>query len=81
MSLEDDEDDRPRRDITDLLPIGLAMILTAAAIGLCFLRFGVHGTAPAQTQPPPAQPTEVTVGIGEGQTIHPPQPIPQSSRP
>jgi len=70
MSLQDDEDDRPRRDITELLPIGLAMILTAAAIGLCFLHFGVGGTSPAQT-PPPAQPTEVTIGIGQGQTIHP----------
>ena len=65
MSIEDEQDDRPRRDFTELLPIGLAMILTVAAVALIFFKFTVGGPKPA------AEPTEVTIGIGQGQTIHP----------
>ena len=64
MSIEDD-DDRPRRDFTELMPIALAFILTVAAVGLIFFKFTVGGPKPA------AEPTEVTIGIGQGQTIHP----------
>jgi hypothetical protein len=68
MTIEE-EDDRPPRNYWDLLPILLAVLLTAAAIGLCFFTFRVGGETPtAQT---PAN-SEVTVGIGtgEGSTIH-----------
>ncbi len=69
MTIEED-DDRPRRDFTELLPIGLALILTAAAIALCFLTFKISPQKPA------AQPSEVVIGIGDGQTIHPRPPAP-----
>jgi hypothetical protein len=65
MTIEEDDDDRPRRDITELMPIALAFILTVAAVGLIFFKFTVGGPKPA------AEPTEVTIGIGQGQTIHP----------
>ena len=71
MSIEED-DDRPRRDFTELMPIALAFILTVAAVGLIFFKFTVGGPKPA------AEPTEVTIGIGQGQTIHP-KPTPPPS--
>ncbi|MEI9885487.1 MAG: hypothetical protein WDN08_03145 [Rhizomicrobium sp.] len=74
MTIEDD-DDRPRRDYTELLPIGLALILTAAAIALCFLTFKISPEKPA------AQPSEVTIGIGEGSTIRPPPPSDAAANP
>lgn len=72
MSIENEDDDRPRRDFTELMPIALAFILTVAAVGLIFFKFTVGGPKPA----PAAEPTEVTIGIGQGQTIHPAAPKP-----
>ena len=74
MTIEDD-DDRPRRDFTELMPIALAFILTVAAVGLIFFKFTVSGPKPA------AEPTEVTIGIGQGQTIHPAAPKPSGPKP
>jgi hypothetical protein len=77
MSIEED-DDRPPRNYWDLLPILLAVLLTAAAIGLCFFTFRVGDETPTAQTPAPAN-GEVTVGIGtgEGSTIHgTPQPRP-----
>ena len=71
MTIEEDNDDRPHRDFTELMPIALSFILTVAAIGLIFFKFTVGGPKPA-----PAEPTEVTIGIGQGQTIHPVPPKP-----
>ncbi len=74
MTIEDD-DDRPRRDITELMPIGLALVLTAAAIGLCFFTFTISGDKPAAPdQPMHLAPGEVVIGVGAGSTIHPPAP-------
>ena len=70
MTIEQDDDDRPHRDFTELMPIALAFILTVAAVGLIFFKFTVGGPKPA------AEPTEVTIGIGQGQTIHPAAPKP-----
>ena len=75
MSIEED-DDRPRRDFTELMPIALAFILTVAAVGLIFFKFTVGGPKPAA-----AEPTEVTIGIGQGQTIHPAAPKPTGALP
>jgi hypothetical protein len=67
MSLEDD-DIKPPSGFYDMLPIGVAALLTACAIGLCFFTFTVKGEKPA------AQPTEVTIGVGQGSTIQPQNP-------
>jgi hypothetical protein len=76
MSLDDD-DDAPPPDYYQFLPIGVAALLTAAAIGLCFFTFTVPAEKPA---PPPASAAsgggEVMVGVGRGSTIHGPQPDP-----
>ena len=75
--MSDDEDDneiKPGSQIFDLGVVGIAAFLTASGIGLCFFTFTVPVDKPT---PPPAatsQPTEVTVGIGAGQTIHPAPP-------
>ena len=72
MSLDDDDDDAPRPDYYQFLPIGLAALLTAAAIGLCFFTFTVPPEKPAAK---PAAATsgggEVMIGVGKGSTIHP----------
>ena len=69
MSLEDDADDRPYRNYWDLLPIGLALLLTICGIGMFFFHFSAGAPEPAAQQPAAAQPGEVMIGIGKGQTI------------
>ena len=73
MSLEDDADDRPYRDYSDLLPIGLALLLTVCGIGMFFFHFTIGDSAPPP-QPPTAmhlEPGEVMIGVGQGSAIHP----------
>ena len=62
------DDDRPHRDYSDLLPIGLALLLTICGIAMFFFNFSI--ATPVKEKPAPA-PTEVTVGIGQGSTIRP----------
>jgi hypothetical protein len=69
---EHEDDDKPPTQIWDLAVIGVALLLTMCAIGLCFFKFTVS-SAPAKPAP---QPAEVTIGIGQGQTIHPALPAP-----
>jgi hypothetical protein len=82
MSLEDDDDDAPRPDYYQFLPIGLAALLTAAAIGLCFFTF----TVPAETTAPKPATTasggggEVMIGVGKGSTITGPQGQPDPAK-
>ena len=74
MSLEDDEDDAPRPDYYQFLPIGLAALLTAAAVGLCFFTFTVPVEAPAAKPATAASGGgEVMIGVGRGSTITAPQ--------
>jgi hypothetical protein len=73
MSLEDEDDDAPRTDYYQFLPIGLAALLTAAAIGLCFFTFTVPPEKPAAAAPAVARDSgngEVMIGVGGGSTIH-----------
>ncbi len=70
MSLEDD--DRPHRDYSDLLPIGLALLLTICGIAMFFFNFSI--ALPAKGKPAP-YPTEVTVGVGQGSAIHETAPV------
>jgi hypothetical protein len=80
MSLEDD-DDAPPPDYYQFLPIGVAALLTAAAIGLCFFTFTVPGEKPA---PRPSVATdgggEVMIGVGKGSTVHGPTGQPDQPR-
>jgi hypothetical protein len=69
MSLEDDIDDKPYRDFSDLMPILLAFILTLCGIGMFFFHF-----AAGAPQKPAPEPTEITVGIGQGSTLQTPPP-------
>ncbi len=70
MSLEDDLDDRPRRDFSELMPIILALVLTLCGIGLFFFNF----SAGAPEKPAAQQPSEVTIGIGQGSNLQAPPP-------
>lgn len=69
MSLED-HDDRPRRDFYQFLPIGLAMMLTAAAVGLCFFTFSVPKPIPDKPATAATPNGEVMIGVGQGSTIY-----------
>jgi hypothetical protein len=81
MSLEDD-DDAPPPDYYQFLPIGVAALLTAAAIGLCFFTFTVPGERPAPRPSVAADGGgEVMVGVGKGSTIHGTQGSDQAKRP
>ncbi|HXC55798.1 MAG TPA: hypothetical protein VNU97_10920 [Rhizomicrobium sp.] len=63
-----EEDDKRRFDISELLPIAVAALLTLCAVALCFFKFTI---APAKPAP---QPAEVTIGIGQGSAIQPQKP-------
>lgn len=63
MSTDDDDGIKPPNALFDMLPIAVAALLTACAIGLCFFSFTVP---PAK---PDAAPAEVTIGVGGGSTI------------
>jgi hypothetical protein len=74
MSTQDqDEDDKPPTQIWDLAVIAVAGLLTLCGIGVCFFKFTIAAAPPAK---PAAQPAEVMIGIGKGQTIHPQTPVP-----
>ncbi|MBS0470120.1 MAG: hypothetical protein JSR60_03540 [Proteobacteria bacterium] len=77
--MTDDDDDKrlPLHAYADLFPILLAALLTAAAIGMYFVQFSVGSGEPeAPPSPPPAaNHGEVSIGIGEGSTIHPVHPV------
>jgi hypothetical protein len=67
----DDEDDGPQRDFSELLPVVVAVFLTLAAIGVCFISIN----RPEKPATPAVRSGELVIGIGKGQTIHPkPQP-------
>ena len=63
----DDEDNGPRRDFSELLPVIVAIFLTLAAIGVCFISIN----RPERPATPAVRSGEVMIGIGRGQTIHP----------
>ena len=60
MSSDDDDDIKPRPEIWDKVVIGLAALLTLAALGAAYFLSFVPPTKP-QVQPPVA--SEVSVGI------------------
>jgi len=63
MSLNDDDDVKPRPEFWEKAVIGLAAMLTLAALGAAYFLSVLPPTKPGT--PPPAQPqaSEVTVGI------------------
>jgi len=73
MSLPDDEDDRPPpTPWGDYATVILAAIFSLTGLYLIFGPSPFHGIKVApNSAPPPAQSQEVTIGIGQGQTIHP----------
>lgn len=68
MSIDEDNDIKPRPEIWEMAIVGLAALLTLSGIGAAFFSFTLKPLPPAKRPP---QPTEVTIGIGQGQTIHP----------
>jgi hypothetical protein len=64
--IDEDGDIKPPSQFWDMGVVGIAAVLTMAGIATCFFSFDVHGD-----KTPAKQPTEVTVGIGTGSTIHP----------
>jgi hypothetical protein len=69
MSLENDLDDKPYRDFSDLMPILLAFILTVCGIAMFFFHFSAGAPQKPVAQP---QPSEVTIGIGQGSNLQAP---------
>ena len=66
--IDKDGDIKQPSQIWDMGVVGIAAVLTAAGIGMCFFSFTVPKDAPAP------MPAEVTLGIGQGSAIHPPPP-------
>jgi len=60
--LDEDGDIKPPSQFWDLGVIAIAAIFSSCIIGLWFFSFKVPNEKP---------PTEMTVGIGQGSTIHP----------
>ncbi|MEI9990514.1 MAG: hypothetical protein WDM86_10780 [Rhizomicrobium sp.] len=68
--IDDDGDIKQPLGIWDMGVVGIAAVLTLAGIATCFFTFTVPSEKPS------AQPTEVTVGLGQGSAIHPAKPQP-----
>jgi hypothetical protein len=67
--IDEDGDIKQPLPIWDLGVVAIAAVFTAFIVGLWFFKFTVPADKPVK---PPA---EVTIGIGQGSTIHP---VPQS---
>ncbi|HJW41579.1 MAG TPA: hypothetical protein VJ476_10170 [Rhizomicrobium sp.] len=65
--IDDDGDIEQPSQIWDMGVVGIAAVLTLAGIATCFFTFTVPADKPAARQ---AQPTEVTIGLGQSSTIH-----------
>ncbi len=70
MSVDEEDLIKQPTQLFDLGVVGIAAVLTLSGLALCFFTFRVPTDKPAPLQLRP-QPTEVTIGIGQGQTIHP----------
>jgi hypothetical protein len=68
MSLDENDDIRPRPEIWEKAVIGLAALLTLSGLGVAFFSFTLK---PLPKPKPAPEPTEITVGIGQGSAIHP----------
>jgi hypothetical protein len=66
MSLNDDDDVKPRPDIWEKAVIGLAAMLTLAALGAAYFLSVLPPTKPQAQPPVPPQASEVSVGIFPG---------------
>lgn len=79
MSLENDNDIKPRPEIWEMAIVGLAALLTLSGIGAAFFSFTLKPLPPAKPTP---QPAEVMIDLSRGQTLPPPVPAaPPSQRP
>ena len=73
MSVDEEDSIKQPTQLFDLGVVGIAAVLTLSGLALCFFTFRVAGDTPVPPKARP-EPTEVTIGIGQGRTIHPPGP-------
>ena len=66
--IDEDGDIKQGSGFWDFGVVGIAAVLTLAGIATCFFTFTVP------KDPPAKQPAEVTIGVGQGSTIHPAAP-------
>lgn len=71
--IDEDGDIKQPTQMFDMGVVGIAAVLTLCGVAMCFFSF----TVPSDKAPPKqAAPQEVTLGIGQGSTIHPDKPQP-----
>ena len=71
MSIDEDNDIKPRPELWEMAIVGLAALLTLSGIGAAFFSFTLKPLPPAKRPPEPA---EVMIDLSKGQTLHPPTP-------
>ena len=68
--IDEDGDIKPPTQFWELGVVAIAAIFTLSGVALCFFSFSPPHASPQQGAPAQVA-GEVTIGIGQGQTIHP----------